>query len=56
MTDEEDVRRLAALAGLTIDPAYLAGVAKTLDALRAQGDMLATPLAAEIEPAPVFRP
>lgn len=55
--NEKDVERLAQMAGLAISPANLPGVARNLDALLAQAALLMTPpLAAAIEPAPVFRP
>jgi Asp-tRNA(Asn)/Glu-tRNA(Gln) amidotransferase C subunit len=57
MIDERDVKRLAELAGLEIDPAFLPGVTRNLETLVGQAALLmAPPLAAEIEPAPVFRP
>jgi Asp-tRNA(Asn)/Glu-tRNA(Gln) amidotransferase C subunit len=57
MIDERDVKRLAELAGLEIDPAFLPGVTRNLETLLDQAALLmAPPLAAEIEPAPVFRP
>jgi len=53
----EDIDRLAALAGIRIDPAFVAGVAQAMETLLAQGRLLTDPpLAAEIEPAAVFRP
>jgi hypothetical protein len=56
MTDE-DVERLARMAGLVIDPAYLPGVTRNLEVLLAQAALLmAPPLPAEIEPAAIFRP
>jgi Asp-tRNA(Asn)/Glu-tRNA(Gln) amidotransferase C subunit len=57
MIDERDVKRLAELAGLEIEPAFLPGVTRNLETLLDQAALLmASPLAAEIEPAPVFRP
>jgi len=57
MTTDDDVVRLARMVGLIIDPDIRAGVARTLDGLMEQVDLLMTPpLPPEIEPAPVFRP
>jgi len=56
MIDEEDVERLAHVAGLRIDPAHLPGVMTNLRILYAQAALLTTPpLAAEVEPAPAYR-
>ncbi len=52
-----DVEHLARMAGLSIDAAYLDGVAHNLDVLlQRAASLMEPPLAAEIEPAPVFRP
>jgi Asp-tRNA(Asn)/Glu-tRNA(Gln) amidotransferase C subunit len=57
MIDERDVKWIAELAGLEIEPAFLPGVTRNLETLLDQAALLmAPPLAAEIEPAPVFRP
>lgn len=53
---EEDVLRLAAVAGLDIDPALLPEVARALAMLLEQARLLGPPLPVEVEPAPVFRP
>ncbi len=56
MIEEEDVERLAQVAGLNIDPAHLPGVWNNLRVLLAQAELLMTPpLAAEVEPAPAYR-
>lgn len=56
MIEQEDVERLAQMAGLNIDPAYLPGVMENLRILLAQAALLMTPpIAAEIEPAPAYR-
>ena len=48
--------RLSALAGFRIDPAFVLGVAQAMDMLLGQGRLLTDPpIAAEIEPAAVFR-
>ncbi len=57
MIDDEDVMRLARMAGLTIDPAHLPGVVRNLDILMAQAALLMSPpIDPLVEPAPVFRP
>ena len=57
VVDEQDVERLAQVAGLRIDPAHLPGVLNNLRILLAQTAYLMTPpLAAESEPAPAYRP
>lgn len=54
---EEQVTKLAEIAGLTIDPAHMPGVARNLDILLAQAAVLAeAPVAQIVEPAPVYRP
>jgi hypothetical protein len=56
MIEEEDVERLAKVAGLSIDPAHLPGVLTNMRILLAQADYLMTPpIAAEVEPAAVYR-
>jgi hypothetical protein len=56
MIDEEDVERLAQVAGLSIDPAHLPGVTNNLRILHAQAALLTTPeLAPEVEPATAYR-
>lgn len=56
MIDEDDVARLGKMAGLTIDPAFLAGVTQNLRALVDKGALLTDPpLVAEIEPAEALR-
>jgi hypothetical protein len=53
----EDIERLAAMAGLTIDPAHMPGVIRNLETLLAQAALLMMPpLDFDVEPAPVFRP
>jgi len=53
---EDDVRSLADMAGLTIDPAYLPGVIRNLEILRGQAAVLAQmPVDQHVEPAPAFR-
>jgi hypothetical protein len=57
MIDDDDVMRLARMAGLTIDPAHLPGVVRNLDILMAQAALLMSPpIDPIVEPAPVFRP
>ena len=52
---EEDVRALAGMAGITIDPAYMPGVIRNLEILLTQAGHLAqAPLDPMVEPAPVF--
>lgn len=52
---EAEIERLAALVGLTIAPAHLPGVASNLTTLLQQAALvMAVPLPAELEPAPVF--
>jgi hypothetical protein len=54
---EADVERLAALVGLTIDPASRAAVAQNLAGLLAAARLVAEfPLPDEAEPAPRFEP
>ncbi len=54
---EDEVKLLARMAGLAIDPAHLPGVARNLEILLDQAALLeGQPLLAVIEPAPVFRP
>lgn len=56
-TTADDVRLLAEMAGLKIDPAYLPGVIRNLDIILAQAAVLAqAPLDPLVEPAPVFHP
>lgn len=56
MIDEADVTALARMAGLEIDPAYLSGVVGNLRVLLEQMALLMIPpIAAEIEPATVYR-
>ena len=56
MTGDE-VKLLARMAGLVIDPAYLPSVARNLDILLAQADLLFDPpVDPLVEPAPVYRP
>lgn len=53
----EDIICLAATAGLTIDPAFMSGVAATMTILLEQGALLMeTPLPAQAEPAAAFQP
>ena len=57
MIEDDDVMRLARMAGLTIDPAHLPGVVRNLDILMAQaGLLMSPPIDPLVEPAPVFRP
>lgn len=57
MIEDDDVMRLARMAGLTIDPAHLPGVVRNLDILMAQaGLLMSPPIEPLVEPAPVFRP
>jgi len=54
---EDQVVKLAEVAGLTIDPAHMPGVARNLDILLAQAAVLAqAPVGQMVEPAPVYRP
>jgi hypothetical protein len=56
MIEEEDVERLAYVAGLSIDPAHLPGVLANMRILLAQAAHLMTPpIAPEIEPATAYR-
>ncbi|CAN5134108.1 hypothetical protein BH10PSE13_BH10PSE13_11860 [soil metagenome] len=56
MTTDE-VNLLARMAGLVIDPAHLPGVARNLDLLLAQTDLLFDPpVDPLVESAPVYRP
>jgi hypothetical protein len=53
----DDIERLAKMAGLTIDPAFLPGVTRNLEILLGQAALLmAPPIPPEIEPAAIFRP
>jgi Asp-tRNA(Asn)/Glu-tRNA(Gln) amidotransferase C subunit len=55
--DDEQVRHLAALAGLEIAPEHLPGVIRNLQVLREQAALLfQQPLDPSIEPLPVFSP
>jgi len=55
MIEQEDVERLARVAGLTIDPAHLPGVVTNMRILLAQAALLMTPpIAPEVEPAPAY--
>ncbi|MDB5687484.1 MAG: hypothetical protein JWR77_2073 [Rhizorhabdus sp.] len=57
MVDEDDVIGLARMAGLAIDPAYLAGVTGNLRNLLDQAALLFDPpIDPLVEPAPVFHP
>ena len=57
MIDQDDVVRLARMAGLAIDPAFLPGVTTNLNNLLDQAELLMTPpIDPLIEPAPVFHP
>jgi len=57
MIDEQDVIRLARMAGLEIDPAFLPGVTGNLGTLLAQAALLMDPpIDPLVEPAPVFQP
>ncbi len=57
MPDQEDVIRLARMAGLAIDPAFLPGVTTNLNNLLDQAALLMNPpIDPLIEPAPVFHP
>lgn len=52
---EEDVKPLAAMAGIVIDPAHMPGVIRNLEILQSEAGVLAqVPLDAAVEPAPVF--
>jgi hypothetical protein len=52
---EAENERLAAMVGLTIAAAHLPGVARNLATLLDQAELvMAVPLPAELEPAPVF--
>lgn len=52
---EEDVAILAAMAGLTIDPAHVPGVIRNLEVLQRQAAVLAQArIDPAVEPAPVF--
>jgi len=52
-----DINNAAAEIGLTIDPAYQAGVQEQLTRLRAVAEFLMEfPLPQDVEPAPVFQP
>jgi len=54
---DEDVTRLAAMAGLKIDPAHLPGVVRNLGILLEQAALFMDPqLDPLVEPAPVYRP
>lgn len=56
MIEQEDVERLAQVAGLSIDPAHLPGVLSNMRILLAQAELLMTPpVAAEVEPATAYR-
>lgn len=56
MIGEQDVLILAGVAGLDINPAHLPGVINNLRVLLEQAALLMTPpIAAEIEPAAIFR-
>lgn len=56
MIAEKDIVTLARMAGLEIDPAHLPGVTANLQTLLDQAALLMTPpIAAEIEPAAVYR-
>lgn len=53
---EDEVIVMARMAGLAINPAHLAEVARNLEMLFAQAGLLGEqPIPAVIEPAPVFR-
>lgn len=53
----EEVDLLARMAGLSIDPAFLPGVARNLDILLDQAALLFDPAVDPlVEPAPVYRP
>jgi len=53
---EQEVELLAGKAGLVIDPAFLAGVARNLEVLAAQTALLfEPPIDPLVEPASVFR-
>jgi hypothetical protein len=53
----EDVERLAKMAGLSIDPAYLPSVTRNFCILLEQAGLFADqPIDPIVEPAPVFRP
>lgn len=57
MTTDEDIDRLAAMAGLTIDPAHRPGVLRNVQILLDQAALfLDPPLDPLVEPAPVYRP
>lgn len=52
---EEDVKALAGMAGIVIDPAHMPGVIRNLDILQSQAGILAQALLdPAVEPAPVF--
>ncbi len=54
---EADLKVLADMAGLGIDPSHAAGVIRNLEILLQQAALLAeTPVDQRVEPAPVFRP
>jgi hypothetical protein len=54
---EAEVEALAALVGLSIDPAYRAAVAQQLTALLGVARLVTEfPLPDDVEAAPVFRP
>lgn len=56
MIEQEDVEKLAKVAGLRIDPAHLPGVLNNMRILVSQAELLMTPpTEAEIEPAPAYR-
>lgn len=53
----DEVTMLARVTGLVIDPAHLPGVARNLEILLGQADLLFDPLVDPlVEPAPVYRP
>jgi hypothetical protein len=53
----EDVERLARMAGLSIDPAYLPSVTRNFCILLDQAALIVDQrIDAIVEPAPVFRP
>lgn len=52
---EDDVKALAGMAGIVIDPAHMPGVIRNLEILLTQAGILAqAPLDPVVEPAPVF--
>jgi len=54
--DSDDVQRLARMAGLSIDPAFLPGVVRNLNILLEQAALIVDqPIDPIVEPAPVYR-